>query len=167
MKFQAIQKTFAYTQLNSGNIKKVFPLLCPVREKDWLDGWDYKMIYSNSGLIEKDCVFTTPNKHGNDTVWQVTQYDKKNYYIEFLRVTPNINVVKINISLEKINQHQTKTHIIYRYTALNEKENSFIENKLKDEFRKSMKWWEKALNHYLTTGKKLLKAATPSIGNGA
>ena len=119
MVFVGKQRTFSYTQLNTGSIQNVFPLLCPVREKDWLDGWDYKMIYSLSGLIEKDCVFTTPHHGDFDTVWKVTQYDPAKYYIEFLRVTPGDNVVKINIQLEKVGEDQAKAIINYQYTALN------------------------------------------------
>jgi len=118
-------------QTNNGNIDQVFPLLCPVRELDWLDSWNYKMIHSNSGLIEKDCVFTTPHHVDFETIWYVTQYDKSNYKIEFVRVTPNENVVKINIQLEKINEQKTRVIIDYQYTALNEEQNKFIKEELK------------------------------------
>jgi hypothetical protein len=157
MEFKGTQKTYCYTQINNGSIERVFPLLCPVREKDWLDGWDYKMIVSKSGLIEKDCVFTT-SPHGDlITVWHVTQYDKLNYNIEFLRVTPTENVVRINIHLVKINQVQTKVTIDYQYTALNENQNAFIKNELEQSFTESMQWWEKAINHYLKSGVMLKK----------
>lgn len=157
MAFRGIQKTFSYKQINEGNIEAVFPLLCPVREKDWLDGWKYKMIHSKSGLIEKDCVFTTPYKKEKKTVWQVTQYCKENKIIEFLRVTPNENVVRINIKLTEKSENQTFVDIEYKHTALNEKQNNFIENKLNKGFNNAMIWWEKAINHYLKTGKMLKK----------
>lgn len=157
MKFTGIQKTLKFTQLNSGSIENIFPLLCPVREKDWLDGWEYKMIYSQSGLIEKDCVFATPYSEGTETVWQVTQYNKTDFYIEFLRVTPSENVVKINIQLERIDDNKTKSHISYQYTALNEEQNEYIKNDLEKTFIESMNWWEKAINHYLKNGKMLKK----------
>lgn len=157
MNFKGIQKTYSYTQIYNGSIKNVFPLLCPVREMDWLDGWNFKMIHSNSGLIEKDCVFTTPHHGEYETVWHVTQYDKLNYKIEFLRVTPNENVVKINILLDRINVQQTKAIIDYQYTALNEEQNEFINNELGQSFIDSMKWWEKSIDYYLASGKMLRK----------
>lgn len=41
------------------------------------------------------CVFLTPH-HGNEqTIWYVTEYDIENYKIEFVRVTPKEEVVKI------------------------------------------------------------------------
>ena len=157
MSFTGKQKTFSYMQTNNGNIKDVFPLLCPVREADWLDGWTYKMIHSKSGLIEQDCVFTTPHHGQQETIWQVTQYDAENYKIEFLRVTPGENIVKINIGLEEVDNEQTTVFIDYQFTALSEKQNNFIENKLETEFNASMQWWEKAINHYLETGQMLKK----------
>ncbi len=67
-----------------------------------------------------------------------TQYDSINYFIEFLRVTPNENVVKIKIQLEKEDEHNTKSHISYQYTALNEKQNQFIKNDLVEKSNKSL-----------------------------
>ena len=157
MSFKGIQRSFKYNQINYGNIGDVFPLLCPERELDWLDGWEYKMIHSNTGIIEKDCVFTTTFKEHSETVWQVTQYDKTNYIIEFLRVTPFENVAKINIQLNKISEKKTEAIIEYRYTALNEDQNTFIKTNLEQIFIESMKWWEKSINYYLETGNKLIK----------
>jgi hypothetical protein len=155
MEFKGIQRTFSYTQINNGSIEEVFPLLCPVREKDWIDGWEYKIIHSKSGVIEKDCVFTTPQHGELETVWHVTQHDKMNYKIEFLRITPTENVVRINIRLERIAEQKTKVFIDYQYTALNENQNKFISTDLEQSFIESMQWWEKAINHYLATGTML------------
>lgn len=152
------QKTFEYTQLNTGAIEEVFPLLCPVREKDWLDGWDYKMVHSLSGLIEHNCVFTTINPKKIETIWHVTQYDRINYKIEFLRVAPNENTVKINIHLEPKNEIITKALIKYTYTFLQKNITIKMIDATEKSFKKSMDWWEKSINYYLKTEKMLLKA---------
>ena len=154
---QLNQKTFRYAQINTGNIKEVFPLLCPVKEKDWIDGWDYKMIHSISGFIEKNCVFITDRHRGSETIWHVTQYDKKNNKIEFLRVTPKENTVRINIQLEKIDKKTTKSYISYMYTFLNEKDIEAKMSLIEQSFFDSMAYWEKAINHYLKTRKTLKK----------
>ena len=157
MQFQGIQRTFNFTQTNYGHIDQVFPLLCPVREKDWLDGWEYQMIYSKSGFIEKDCVFSTPNPGQMDSIWQVTQYRPAAYTIEFLKFTPNESVLRINIALKRYSSHETKVQIAYQYTALSDSQNLFILKELEKKFYMQMLWWEKAINHYLKTGQKLLK----------
>jgi len=47
-------------QLNAG-AKTVFPLLCPVKEDDWIDGWAdvCTIVYTDSGIAEEACVFET------------------------------------------------------------------------------------------------------------
>lgn len=157
MEFKGLQKTMFYKQQNNGPIDKVFPLLCPVREKDWLDGWDYKMIHSKSGLIEKDCVFTTPHHGALDTVWQVTQHDPLRFRIEFLRVTPGENVVKIQIALFEKGPESTEARITYKYTALSDAQNKFLKEELESQFKSSMEWWEKAINYYLKNGVMLIR----------
>lgn len=155
MEFKGIQRSMTYKQINIAPPGKVFPLLCPVREKDWIEGWDYKMIYSKSGLIEKGCVFTTPHHGKEHTIWYVTEHDEENYIVEFVRVTPNEEVVKINIFLKDNGNGTTTSNITYQYTALNEKKNTWINDKSDGEFNNSMIWWEKSINYFLEKGEKL------------
>jgi len=157
MKFIGIQASKTYKQINNAKPEVVFPLLCPVREKDWIDGWDYKMIFSKSGLIEKGCVFSTPHHGNEETIWYVTEHDTVNYKLEFVRVTPNEETVKINIHLEDNGNGTTSSNITYQYTALNESKNSWIKEKLDSEFKENMIWWEKAINYYIIKGEKLMK----------
>lgn len=154
-----VRKTLTYRQLNTGNIKDVFPLLCPVRELDWLDGWQCTLVHSTSELIEQGCVFTTPHHGKQETTWYVTQHDPIHYSVEFVRVTPGESVVKINILLEAISHDSTEAILTYEYTSLSEAQARFIQKELENEFKRSMVWWEKAINHYLKTNEKLLKSS--------
>jgi hypothetical protein len=45
--FKSYRIAYEYTQTNPATPDKVFPLLCPVREADWLPGWQYRLIYSD------------------------------------------------------------------------------------------------------------------------
>ena len=152
-----MQKTLTFKQLNNAEPEKVFPLLCPVREKDWLDGWDYEMIYSKSGLIEKNCVFSTSHPGEMDTIWHETQHNPEKFEVEFLRVTPKENVVRINIKLTPVGNNKTEAEIVYQYTGLSQTQNEFINSELKSKFEESMRWWEKSINYYLETGNLLKK----------
>ncbi len=40
-------------QRNPAPPEQVFPLLCPVREADWVPDWRYRMIYSRTGVAEE------------------------------------------------------------------------------------------------------------------
>ncbi len=157
MSFNAVRKTLTFKQFNNAEPEKVFPLLCPVREKDWLDGWDYKMIYSRSGVIEKNCVFSTSHLGRMDTIWHVTQHNPEKFEVEFLRVTSKENVVRINIKLTPIENDKTEAEIVYQYTGLSKEQNEFINSELESKFEESMMWWEKSINHYLETGRMLKK----------
>lgn len=154
--FKGIQKTFRYTQTNKGSLDNVFRLLCPVRERDWIDGWDCEMINSLSGFIENDCVFTTKNGDLMDTIWYVTQHDVTKKVIEFVKITPGKVIVRINIRLEPIDSCRTRSHISYQYTGLSSEQNELINSEMESSFMASMYNWEDSINYYLETGKKLL-----------
>jgi hypothetical protein len=134
----------------------VFPLLCPVREKDWIEGWNYEMIYSRSGLVEKNCVFSTPFAQGIETIWQVTEYEPDLNWIEFTRVTQGLFTVRISIQLNESSSGCTG-EITYRYTALSKLGKTMIESMVAQHFHDDMRYWERGLNHYLETGKMLSK----------
>ncbi len=157
MTVTTVQKEFVFSQINEGTVDEVFPLLCPVREKDWIDGWEYEMVYSTSGLIEEGCVFTTPHHGSSKTTWYVNRHDKENHFVEFVRFTPNETVVRIRIKLNELPGNKTAANISYQYTGLNQQANDSIENNMREDFLNSMRYWEKAINHYLTTGQKLMK----------
>ena len=155
MSFIGKQASQTYRQINLAAPDKIFPLLCPVREKDWIKGWEYTMIYSRSGLAEKGCVFTTPHHGKSETVWYITEYDPENYQIGFVRVTPNEEVVRINIQLTDNGNGTTSADITYQYTGLSEEKNRWIDQEFEDSFRQTMIGWEKAINYYVETGQML------------
>ena len=144
-------------QRNSGSPEKVFPLLCPVREADWIDGWNYELIFSVSGVAEKGCVFTTPAANGKKTAWYITTHDANLFHVAFVRVTPDEMVVAIDIQLTDNNDGTTTADIMYEYTALNEEANMWMEQEAVAVFNSNMDYWEQAINHYLETGMKLMK----------
>ncbi|MDX1582508.1 MAG: hypothetical protein R3338_02810, partial [Thermoanaerobaculia bacterium] len=64
-----------YRQSLDGPVDKVFPLLCPVRETEWVPGWDPAVVWTESGFAEPDCVFLTPHESGLDSVWVIDEHD--------------------------------------------------------------------------------------------
>jgi hypothetical protein len=105
--FQGKRVAHEYKQHNVAPPEKVFPLLCPVREGDWLPGWEYRLTFSQSGVAEPGCVFTTPNEDGTETTWVVTKYDPGPFSIAFTWVNPGRVAAQIMISLERNAQGTT------------------------------------------------------------
>ena len=63
-----------YTQRLQARRRTVFPLLCPVREYEWIGPWRCDLLYSQSGVAELDCVFTTESAgQPSYDVWVVTR----------------------------------------------------------------------------------------------
>lgn len=152
---QNVQRAFSYTQTNKGNINELFPLFCPVRKSDWLDGWEYEMIYSSAGCAEKNCVFTTPGDAGESVLWQVSQYSAETYTQEFICFEPGKMTIRINIGLFPIDRQNTRTEITVLFTSMNHKQAAYIQNNMKEAFEQQMAFQERAINHYLQTGIKL------------
>lgn len=150
--FQGRRITHEYTQINFAPPETVFPLLCPVREAEWVPGWRYRLIYSKSGVAELGCVFMT-EENGRRITWVVTEYDPAAFRIGFVWVDAGRVTAEIRIELEAGEVPlQTAAHIRYTYTGLSVEGNGEVKRFDEDWFRQKMQGWEAAINHYLTTG---------------
>ena len=155
--FIAKRVTRNYQQKINASSSDVFTLICPVREAEWLSGWDYELIYSVSRVAEEGCVFTSKQKGEKDTIWLITKRDEANKETEFARITPESRVAKLNISVEDADEGASLVNITYVITALNESGNKFIEELTEAKFNENMAFWEKSMNHFIQTGKQLAR----------
>lgn len=153
--FEAKRVTRSYIQTINAKPSEVHALICPVREAEWLDGWDYELIFSQSGLAEAGCVFISRGEGEKDTIWMITKRDDQNFETEFARITPESRVASLTIRIEDGGNHTSRMHIAYTFTALTGEGNRFIENFTEQNFVQDMKFWEATLNHYLETGRPL------------
>lgn len=133
---------------------EVFPLLCPVREYEWIEPWSCDMVFSASGVAENNAVFMTdfPAQGGRET-WIVCRYEKDRA-IEFIRVVPEFKVNRLDVALTAAGEGTTViwTHT---YTGLSEAGNQWIRRLTDDAFRAEKAILEKLLSHYLKTGTML------------
>ena len=169
--FKACRVAYEYTQTNPASPERVFPLLCPVREADWIPGWRYKLIYSESGVAELGCIFTTEDppvesdkyssrSNGRDgkpteTTWICVDYDPAAFRIAYVWIRPGMVATELWIKLTTANNGQTHSHIRFRYTGLSAEGNHLVESYDRSWFEAKMRGWEGSINHYLTTGKMI------------
>lgn len=156
-KFKPRRITRSYRQTINAPAPNVFPLLCPVREAEWLDGWQYRMIYSESGLVEEGAVFTTAQDGEADTVWVVTRHELDDLEVHFTRFTPESRTCLLKIKVNEKDEKSFYVDITYIYTALAPAGNTFIENFTRAVFLEAVTFWEKSMNYFLETGQKLKK----------
>lgn len=151
---KAHRVSYTYEQTINGTINEIMPLYCPVRELEWCENWNPKVVYSNSGVVEKDCIFVTT--HGDvDVVWVVTEYDIAKGYVKMFYHVPQVLVTKLEIQVTAISENTSKAVLIYSKTSLGETGDTILDKFTRKEYEIMMDSWEKAMNHYLKTGEKL------------
>jgi hypothetical protein len=151
-----------YTQHIEARPEIVFPLLCPVREGDWLDGWidEIEMLHSESGLAEDGCVFRTRVPGRPETVWMITRHDPIQKVVEFFRVTTGLVATRLRIGVEAGADASSSVQITYTFTPLSPAGRAFAqENHSEAAFRSDMGWWEDSMNHWLRSGEILRASA--------
>lgn len=144
----------SYTQSLIAPPEEIFPLLCPVREAEWVPGWDPELVISESGVAELDCVFITQGAP-NNSIWVVTRYEPESYLLEMLKITPGLTVGKLEIKLAAKDDGKTAAEVAYTYTSLGPRGDAFLDEFTTTAYRGFMETWERELNHYLSTGSKI------------
>ena len=152
--FKAMRTTRTAHQTLTGSPGDIFPLLCPIREYDWIEHWSCEMIYSTSGFAEPDCIFTTsfPEPGGRDT-WVVCRHEPPTR-IEFIR-TNILRVMRYAITLEEQAPGRTRARWQQIITATGEEGNEHIRTLTAEAFAAQVATLETLLNHYLQTGRML------------
>lgn len=148
----------AYRQTIEAPPDTVFPLLCPVREVEWLEGWAFTMIHSASGLAEPGAVFTTSSPGEADTVWVVTRHDRAAGLVEFTRFTPGSRTCLLRIAVTPSGEARSHVDISYSYTSITPPGDEFLEGWTEEVFHGAMIFWELSMNHFLKTGRRLPRA---------
>ena len=146
--------TRSYKMKLSATPEKIFPLLCPTREYEWIPHWKAELLFSESGFAEDHCIFKTtfPNQ-GGDEIWVVSHY-LPNQEIQFYRFN-SARLIRYTITLSPVSIDETEAKWSQIITALNEKGINFIDFMSEDRYNEQMANIEMLLNGYLKTGKMI------------
>lgn len=145
-----------YTQRIDAPPGRVFPLLCPVRESEWLDGWEAEVLRSSSGLAEEGCVFRTTAPGEPETVWIVTRHEPSEGRVEFARVTPGLVATRLSVQVQPEAESRSRVDVVYELTPTSPEGAAHVaRNHSEEAFRASLAWWERSMNHFLATGRVL------------
>jgi len=145
--------THTYRQTLLGPPAKVFPLLCPVREAEWAEGWLPDLVVSSSGVAERDCVFVTPDNAGK-AIWCITRHEPEKWFVEMLKILPGVTACRLTIQLSE-NGDGCFADVTYSHTSLGPAGDEFVAKFTAEYYQKFMQVWEKALNYFLKTGCRL------------
>jgi hypothetical protein len=147
-----------YVQRIEAPPQAIFPLICPVREGDWLEGWAEicEVVWSASGVAEPGCVFRTTEEGRPATIWIVTDHDPDRGVVTFARVTPDL--VASTLHIEVTGAERGTSSVSIRYTVVPTSaagETYAAERYDRADLAASIVWWERSMNHYLRTGQLL------------
>lgn len=143
-----LRKEFVHKISILGNSSTVFKAFCPIMEREWVPGWECKMVYSKTGIAEKNCVFTTKHNDLPEMIWICSIYEPGNE-IEYVRTTPGNFVTVINIKTTKVNEY-TECTVTYTHTALSSYGAQYISSHFNEEqFMKQIDSWKNGISVYL------------------
>ena len=153
MKKMRNRVVYEYEHFLEAPAEEVFPLLCPVREYEWIPQWQCDMIYSESGVAELGCVFSTDfgDDFGRET-WVVFCYQPAEK-IGFIR-SGEYRTTRYEIFLSPQGSG-TSIRWCQEITALSSSGDDVVTAFTKECFDALMISLNKMLAHYLATGKSV------------
>jgi hypothetical protein len=161
--FQARRVTKEYTHQLSAAAGRVFPLLCPTREYDWIDGWACRMVFSQTGVAENNCVFRTNFPRGVEDLFVVTRYEPERNIIQFVVIGQDMYVLKMDVSLEEAGDNASRMHWTNTFTGLTPEGNTLVDEQASEVSDLRMSKLVEALEHYCVTGKMLKRSLLQSL----
>ena len=134
--------------------RQVFPLLCPQREYDWIEPWQCRMIFSETGVAEDNAVFYTDFRQDRGPEWWVVSRYEPVRTIAFVRFSP-VTVLPGWIFTWQLTDHAHHRHLDQTMTALSPEGNAYIDRYGDSSYTQEINTLEHLLNYYLQTGRPL------------
>ena len=144
-----------HTIVLNGEPAVVFPLFGPVREGDWVAGWEPEIVSGDGLTPKRGCVFRTFDQKRGETVWLLSDIDSGDHRITYVRTTPRSDLAEINIEVKQHQSGLARASITYRLVGLSEAGNRYVESFTEERYRELIDEWEVAINHFLETGEQL------------
>lgn len=103
----------------NADAKTVFPLLCPVKEVDWIDVWEdiCMMVYTDSGIAEEACVFETDAPDEGYSLWICSHYDAAKGEITYIKHIVGKAVIKWDMHVRDT-ADSSAIDMVYNMTGL-------------------------------------------------
>jgi hypothetical protein len=135
---------------------QVFPLLCPVREYQWIHDWRCELVHTASGVVEKGCIFVTESPPEGRTTWVTSAHDPAARTVEFVRVAGQRLVTLMSLRVEPAGAG-CRLHVGWALTALDPEGQALVDRARETglphaEVARSIAL---RLDHFLATGRML------------
>jgi hypothetical protein len=132
--------------------ERVFPLLCPVREREWVPGWNATVIHSASGFAEPGCVFVTDVPGRGRATWIVTSHEPPRHVA--FAVFHGDYVERLEVDVAR-GESGSSVRWSRSYTALSPAGDAQLASACGPELDARMQRLMRALDHFCRTGTQL------------
>jgi hypothetical protein len=78
----------------------VFALLCPIREREFIEGWQCDLIFAESGGIEREMIVTTAGTGSQARIWFVADHDPAARYLRYVVIEPGLWLRTLEVRVE-------------------------------------------------------------------
>jgi hypothetical protein len=131
--------------------KTVFALLCPVKEVDWIRGWEdiCTLVYTDSGIAEDACVFETDIPGEGVSLWICSHYDAAKTEITYIKHIIGKAVIKWDMSVRDT-ADGSAINMVYNMTSLSEEGIAFVREYDEKHFTSLFEGLQKQINDYVT-----------------
>ncbi|MCP5070202.1 MAG: hypothetical protein GY946_26845 [bacterium] len=145
--------------------ERIFPLLCPIEEYKWIDGWDCELVYSESGVVEDRCIFReelSARLFGSaaPATWIVTLDDPEQFRRHFVILNDEL-VRKAEVSIADSGNGTSTVRWTAIATTLNQKGNEGLPD-LEAKLQLMLNMLGSSLRHYCESGKMLRSGEVPA-----
>jgi hypothetical protein len=147
-----VRRTFAFEATLPAPPEQVFPLLCPIREREWIEGWKAKTVHSASGVAEPGALFRTRIEVGE--LWVTSRYEPCTV-VEYTIVARGQLVLVLTLSLRAEGDRATRWRIERTYTAIGWLGRRRVRALTEAGVRAEHERLCRQLEHYLRTGRML------------
>lgn len=141
----------------------VFPLLCPVREYEWIHDWRCEVLHTTSGFVERGCVFVTDAPPEGRTLWVTSLHDPAARRVEFVRVSgdPQRLVTLMGLRVEP-REAGSRLHVGFELVALDAAGQALVDGaRASGAHAQVAASIARRLEHFLATG-RMLTADAPA-----
>ena len=106
--------------------KTVFLLLCPVKEVDWIAGWEdiCTLVYTDSGIAEEGCVFKTDTQEEGKALWLCSHYDAESTKISYIKHIIDKTIIKWDMVVRDT-ESGSAIDMVYNITSLSKESVEF------------------------------------------
>ncbi len=132
----------------------VFPLLCPVREYDWIPHWRCELLHTASGAAERGCAFRTTFADCGPETWLCTRHEPPRA-VEYVRFAELGLISHLAIALAPDGAGGTTVLWTLARTATAPGGREYLAGYGQERYQMEMRMLEDMLRHYLRTGTAL------------